>query len=433
MEYLWEKDVALPHFPALDRDISTDVLVIGGGMAGVLCALLLKRSGVKCALVEGATIGSGTTRGTTAVLTAQHDTLYTDLVAHFGAEKAKQYLTANLDAVEAFRRLSRQIPCDFEEAPSVAYSIRDGEKLKREAETVQKLGFPAEFLTKTKLPMPVAGALRYPGMAQFHPLKFLAGAADGLPIYEHTLARVVDGHTVLTSGGRITAQKIIVATHFPFINSRGLYFMKLYQMRSFVVALENAPKLGETYVDIAKDGMYLRNDRDLLLVGGGDHRTGKRGGGFPAVRNFVRRNFPRAREKYCWAAQDCMSLDGVPYIGHYGGASPDIYVATGFNEWGMTSSMVAATVLTDLAMGRENAFAPVFAPQRSVLRAQLLANLGTTLADFALPVPKRCSHMGCALKWNSAERSWDCPCHGSRFDEHGRLIDNPALRDSHVK
>lgn len=432
MEYLWSENITPPEFPALSGEKTTDILVIGGGIAGVLCARELSARGMECMLVEAKTIGSGVTRGTTAVLTAQHDTLYTTLIRRFGEEKARQYLEANLRALERFRALSREIPCDFEEVPSVMYSLCDAEELKREAKTLKSFGVPVEFATKTRLPFPVAGAVRYPGMAQFHPLKFLYGAAQNLNIFEHTFVRRIDGDVVATDKGKIRAKKIVVATHFPFVNSRGLYFMKMYQMRSFVVALENAPELGATYVDSGENGIYLRNYEKLLLVGGGDRRTGTSGGGFEEVRGFIRHYFPQAREKYAWAAQDCMSLDGVPYIGRYSPNTPDLYVATGFNEWGMTTSMAAASIIADLIAGRENPYAPVFSPERTMLRPQLFVNLGSTLVNFLTPSLKRCSHLGCALQWNKQEHTWDCPCHGSRFDEHGHLIDNPAMKDSRV-
>ncbi|MEG1381746.1 MAG: FAD-dependent oxidoreductase [Ruthenibacterium sp.] len=432
MNELWTEIPLLPLAPSLTRDLVTEVLVIGGGMAGVLCAHALREKGIDCVLVEANRLGGGITKGTTAVLTAQHDTFYTDLTARFGAEKAKQYLHANLRAVQKFRTMSQKFPCDFENMPSVSYSLTDKKQMQREAALVQALGFPAEFTTDVPLPFAVAGAVRYPDMAQFHPLKFLNAVAAQIKYYENTRVLKISGSSATTDSAKITAKKIIVATHFPFINRCGLYPAKLYQMRSFVVAYENAPQLCGTFVDSGDGGFYCRNYKDLLLIGGGDHRTGTNGGGFEAVRQFAARCFPAAREKYAWATQDCMSLDGVPYIGKYSAFTPDIYVATGFNEWGMTSSMVAADLLCDAVTGAENAFAPVFSPQRSMLQKQLFINLKNTFADFVSPTTKRCSHLGCALQWNAAEHSWDCPCHGSRFDAAGALLDNPATKDSHV-
>ena len=432
MNYLWTDQMTLPHFPSLEKDIDTDVLIIGGGMAGVLCALLLEQKGVDYLLVEATNIGHGVTRGTTAVLTAQHSTFYTELTLRFGEDAAQKYLDANLKAVQQFRTFSQSIDCDFEEKPSLLYSRTDRSKLEEEAKMVRKLGFPAKFTTNTSLPFPVAGAVQFPDMAQFHPLKFLFGAAKGLRIYENTFVRRLEGTTAYTDTARIKARRVIVASHFPFLNRYGLYFAKLYQTRSFVLAIAGAPDLHATYEEDTESGIYFRNYGKLLLVGGGDHRTGTKKGGFPMVRDFVRQYFPKAQEKYAWAAQDCMSLDGVPYIGAYSPALPNVYVATGFNEWGMTSSMVAASILSDKMAGRENAFAPVFCPERSMLRKQLFCNLVETMGNFVLPKAPRCPHMGCALKWNKDERTWDCPCHGSRFDEQGRLLDNPAMRDCHV-
>ncbi len=433
MDFLWTKKLSPPHFDTLDGDKETEVLIIGGGMAGVLCALKLQEAGVDYMLVEGNRIGDGITKGTTAVLTAQHDTLYQDFIKKLGSEHAKHYLHANLQAVERFRTLATHIPCDFEEKPSVMYSLHDKALMEREAAAVQLLGFDARFTTKTPMPFTVAGAVRYPGMAQFHPLKFLYGAAKGLRIFEHTFVQKLCGTTALTEHGRIQAKKVIISTHYPFINSHGLYFAKLYQQRSYVIALENTADLGCTIEDVAENGVYLRNYHGLLLIGGGDHRTGKQGEAFAAPRAFAQQYFPQGKEKYAWANQDCVSLDGAPYIGAYSAGLPNVYVASGFNLWGMTSSMVAAEILTDLVLGRSNVFAPAFAPDRSILTGQLFANMGTTLLDFVTPTRKRCSHMGCALKWNPLEHSWDCPCHGSRFDVHGQLLDNPAMKDSRIE
>lgn len=432
MGYLWTEEVEMPTFPPLEGDRETDVLVIGGGMAGILCAYFLEKAGVDYLLVEGKRIGQGITKGTTAVLSAQHSTLYTDLIGTFGMEQARQYLKANLKAVDVFREMAETIPCDWEERPSILYSTEDKETMEREAKMVQSLGFGAEFQKECPVPVPVMGAVRFPGMAQFHPLKFLAGVAKGLSIFEHTFVHRMDQTVAFTGTGRITAKKIIVATHFPFFNRRGLYFMKLYQKRSFVVALERAAQIICTAEDHSENGMYFRNYKNLLLVGGGDRRTGAQGGGFDVVRAFVRKAFPKAKEIHAWANQDCMSLDGVPYIGTYSPGMPNVFVATGFNAWGMTGSMVAASLLSHMVLGQKDAEACLFSPHRSFFSAQLFSNLSTVLVDFLTPTKKRCTHMGCALKWNPQEHSWDCPCHGSRFDERGVVVNNPAMKNNRM-
>ena len=429
MASLWEETWRPPEFPRLEGDVDTHVLVVGGGMAGVLCAYFLHRAGVPYVLAEADTIGSGITKNTTAKITSQHGLIYHQLVRRWGVERARQYLAAQEEALERYRTLCRDIDCGFEEKDAYVYALDSREKIDRELSALERLGAPKEFAGALPLPFPVAGAVRFPRQAQFHPLRFLAAISNGLHVYERTPVRQLAGTTAVTDRGRITARKIIVATHFPFLNKHGGYFLKLYQHRSYVIALENAPDLGGMYLDQAQGGMSFRNYQGLLLVGGGSHRTGKQGGNWREPREFAASRWPQAVERYHWAAQDCMSLDGAPYIGPYSKSTQGLYVASGFNKWGMTSSMVAAMVLSDLVQGRENPFAQTFSPSRSMLRPQLALNGLEAAVSLMTPVTRRCPHMGCALKWNPQERSWDCPCHGSRFTAGGQLIDGPATGD----
>ena len=429
MESLWEQTSGHTGFGHLEQDAKTDVLIIGGGIAGVLCAYLLHQAGVLYLLLEAETIGGGITKNTTAKITSQHGLIYDKLIRKFGADQAKQYLDANEAALQKYRELCRGMDCDFEEKTAYVYSLNDRRKIERELDALEKLGVPGEFTDRLPLPFPVAGAVRYPNQAQFHPLKWIAAISKSLHICEHTPVRELVGTTAITDYGKVTANKIIVATHFPFLNKHGSFFAKLYQHRSYVIALENAPDVDGMYVDEAQEGMSFRNARDLLLVGGGGHRTGKRGGAWRELREFARRYYPGATEKYQWATQDCMSLDGVPYIGPYSSSTSNLYVATGFNKWGMTSSMVSAMLLSDLVQGKTNPFAEVFSPSRTVLRPQLVVNGFEAAVGLLAPTTKRCPHMGCALKWNSQEHTWDCPCHGSRFTKKGKCIDNPATGD----
>jgi len=199
-----------------------------------------------------------------------------------------------------------------------------------------------------------------------------------------------------------------------------------------LLLLKNAQDVNGMYVDEAQKGMSFRNYQDLLLIGGGDHRTGKKGGNWQVLRNFAKKHYPQAEESYAWATQDCMTLDSVPYIGHYSRMTPNLYVATGFNKWGMTSSMVSAMILSEMIIGQKPDYAEVFSPHRSMLKLQLFINGFETIVNLLTPTGKRCTHLGCALKENQTEHTWECPCHGSRFDQDGHLIDNPAMRDSDV-
>ena len=429
MNSVWSDTSFIPNFHGLDKDIKTDVLIIGGGMAGILCAYMLHQQGIDYVLVESKTIGNGITKNTTAKITSQHGLIYDKLIKEFNAETARLYLEANELALLKYAELCENIDCDFERKEAFVYSVNSKQKIETEINALKSLGFKAKFTGTLPLPFPVAGAVKFANQAQFNPLKFICAICKNLNIYENTTVRELVDNTAITDGGKITANKIIVTTHFPFLNKHGAYFVKMYQHRSYVIALKNAPNVDGMYVDDAQNGMSFRNYKDLLLIGGGDHRTGKSGGNWQELRNFAKLHYPQAIEKYHWATQDCMTLDGIPYIGRYSSNTKNLYVATGFNKWGMTSSMVSAMILSDMVQGKSNPYSKIFSPSRSILRPQLLANSFEAAINLLTPSTKRCPHLGCALKWNPYEHTWDCPCHGSRFTHDGQLIDNPATGD----
>lgn len=428
MESIWLADRQLPSFPALRGDIKTDVLVIGGGLTGLLCAHVLQERGMDCVVAEADTIMHGTSGHTTAKLTAQHGLIYTKLVRRFGKNFAARYYQANQQAIDAYRQLSVHIPCDFEQQDAYIYTCGDMTAVEREYLLTKLIGGRAELEKSLPLPMAVAGAVRMPEQAQFDPVKLAAGLAGNLTIYEHTQVSKLRGTNAETERGHIQAKHVVVASHFPFIDRRGLYFMKLYQQRSYVLGLEVKEPISGMYLDAVEGGLSFRMAGNLLLLGGGGHRTGKRGGGFQSLKAAADKLYPGAKVQYHWAAQDCMSLDDVPYIGPYSPNMEQVYVATGFGKWGMTTAMVAAQLLSDLIQGRENPYAEIFSPRRSILRKQLGLNLLETTAHLLRPTVPRCTHLGCALNWNKAEHTWDCPCHGSRFRADGTVLEDPALK-----
>lgn len=433
MESVWKGTVALPQFESLQGDSITDVLIIGGGITGILCAYFLEQRGIDYLLVEGEEICHGVTGNTTAKITAQHGLVYAKMLGRAGLEKTKLYLEANQKAIQKYAELARDISCDFIEKTAYVYSVDNRRKLEKEAEAYRKLGLNDAIVECASLPFPVAGAVRMEKQAQFHPLKFLAEIAKGLKIYEHTFVTQLMPGRAVTRRGNIAYKRLIFACHYPIDNKHGCYFMKLYQHRSYVIALEHAAQVEGMYVDEKKKGMSFRNYGNLLLVGGGGHRTGKKGGNWQELRDFARVHYPDAVEKYHWAAQDCMPLDEAPYIGQYSPTMPGCYVATGFRKWGMTTAMVSAMVLSDLLQGIENPYEAVFSPNRNILTKQLLFNSAEAVWNMLTPTAPRCPHLGCALKWNRAEHSWDCPCHGSRFAKDGKLLDNPANGDKNME
>lgn len=472
---IWQQTTQLPQRQPLPGDLSTETAVIGAGLAGVLIAHRLKRRGISAVVLEAGRIGSGQTKNTTAKITSQHGMVYDALIQNFGAEKARQYAQANEWAIHEYARLIREenIDCDFQLVPACLYSETAGEALKKEAEAAASLGISAHFVTETELPFPVAGAVRFDGQAKFHPLKFLNAISSDLEIYEDTPVYHVEGNEIHTVRGTVRARQIVFATHFPFLNVPGWYFMRMHQERSYVLALESDWRPEGMYYGVDNDGLSFREAEGLLLLGGGDHRTGEnsQGGRYQGLLDRARDLVPGCREAARWSAQDCVTLDGMPYIGQFSADTPHWYVATGFAKWGMSTSMAAAELIAGEIAGDAPAWAEVFSPGRFKLSASA-KSLATDTAQavkglarevFSLPretleaLPKghggiveadgrkvgvyreengkchmvqpRCPHLGCQLEWNPDEKSWDCPCHGSRFRYDGALIDNPAQED----
>ena len=475
MKSVWSESCKFRKREALNKDIKTDVLVIGAGIAGVLTAYMLKQKGRDVVLIDAAEIASGNTKNTTAKITSQHDLIYSKLIAEFGEEKARQYAKANELAIKKYKEIieDRRIECDFEEKPAYVYSLNEVDVLKEEVEAAKNLGIDAEFVQEANLPFKINGAVKFNNQAQFNPLKFLKGISNELVIYENTRALEIKENLVVTSGGNITAKNIVVATHYPIMNAPGYYFMKMHQERSYVLALENTSEIDGMYIDLNKEGYSFRTYNNLLLLGGISHRTGENeeGGSYDELRKVAKRLYPKAKEKYYWSAQDCMTIDGIPYIGRYSSETPNIYVATGFNKWGMTSSMVSAMIISDMILEKENDFSEIFSPRRFDLSLSI-NNIANDLIETAknfiaqkvyIPsseiehiknghggiieyngekvgvyknkegkeffVSTKCTHLGCQLSWNADELTWDCPCHGSRFDYKGRLIGSPATKD----
>ncbi|MBQ9796910.1 MAG: FAD-dependent oxidoreductase [Clostridia bacterium] len=429
MESIWEKSAQRAQFDTLKNYKTTDVLIIGGGIAGILCAYKLKNAGVDCLLVEATEICGGVTGYTTAKITLQHGLIYDKMIRRFGVDKAQLYAEAQKKACAEYARLSQKIDCDYQTRDSYLYSLNERKKIEKEVAALNRIGIKAELSDAEKLPFKVSGAVRVKDQAQFHPLKFLYNIAKDLPIYEHTKVVELMPHKAKTNHGEITYKKLIIATHFPMLNKHGLYPLKLYQHRSYVIALKGVQNMDGMYVDESNTGLSFRSYGDLLLLGGGGHRTGKQGGCWQELENFAKKHYKNAEIVGKWATQDCMTLDDIPYIGQYSKSTPDVFVATGFNKWGMTNAMVAADILCDLVRGKSNPYATIFDPSRTFFHPQLAVNAFESTIGLLTPTSPRCPHLGCALKYNRAEHTWDCPCHGSRFTEHGELINNPATDD----
>lgn len=434
MASIWKEEISLPKFPRLHGDIETDVLIVGGGLAGVLCAYKLESLGVKWVLVEAEKLCGGVTQNTTAKITFQHGLIYDKMMRQRGIAKAKLYLEANMAALDEYKELCSDMDCGFEEADSYVYTMDKPVKIRAEHKALKALGIDAELTKLLPLPFSVAAAVKVKKQASFNPLAFVQCLLERHPslkknIYENTAVRKIKNNKAFCDKGTIHAKKIIITSHFPFIDSHGGFFLKMYQSRSYVMALKGAPTPEGMFIDENSKGLSFRSYGRILLLGGSAHKTGTHGGNWQELEKFRHSHFPGSQEVCRWAAQDCMSLDKIPYIGQYSAATPDLFVATGFNKWGMTSSMVASGILADLVTDGRNQYSEIFSPSRSIMQPQLAVNIAGVTAGMLKPTMHRCSHLGCGLSKNEKEQSWDCSCHGSRFSYDGNVIDGPAAKD----
>ena len=465
------------------QDTQWDVIVVGAGMTGLLTAYYLKERGKKVLVLEADRIASGQTERTTAKITSQHNLKYSKLIQTLGMKKANIYAQANEAAIREYEWLIKKygIDCQFERVSAYMYTLKDAESLEKEAEAASSLGIKTYVTDQTELPFPVKAALCFRNQAQFSPLQFIRHLAAELEVWEHTKVVDVKGKQVLAEKTTLTKEKIVLAaehivlaTHYPLKNVPGFYFLRQHQERSYVLALSGCKKITGMYYGIDEDGLSVRQAGDYLLLGGGSHRTGENetGGAYSFLEKAAAQYFPGSKVETRWSAQDCMPHDGIPFIGRYSIFTPHLYVATGFQKWGMTSAMIAAMILRDELCGVYNPYAKLFRPQRLKFRASfgnllvdvgmsvkgltkgLLHSPGKTVASLQPghggivtvdgkryacyrdeagelhQISARCPHMGCELAWNPDEKSWDCPCHGSRFDVDGKLLDNPAKRDA---
>lgn len=471
MESIWKETVKPKKRKLFNGTRQEKVVVIGAGMAGILTAYLLQEAGVSVTVLEAETVGSGQTMGTTAKITSQHGMIYDYLREGLDAERAIQYARANEAAISEYERIvaEQKISCGFRRCPAYLYAL-DGvgaderiRRLKKEAKAASACGIKAELVVPGELPFAVAGAELFPDQACFSPLQFLYAIADRLTVYEHSKVIKAEENCVYTSEGMIEAESIVFAVHYPWMVVPGFYFLRMHQERSCVLALKvdgqqavaegsrtadgqqvttrsrhTADGLHGMYRDMEKAGCSLRSYNGYVLLGGSEYRTGKNknGGKYDALRKMAGEWYPNAVEAAHWSAQDCVTLDRVPYIGHLSASIPNWYVATGFGKWGMTSSMVSAMILKEMIMGRAHADEAVFSPQRmnwKVSVPQLSGNMGAAVVNLTRrlwPIGeyKACRHMGCRLNYNPEEETWDCPCHGSRYDKAGNLLDGPAQK-----
>ena len=482
---LWLDTAEPTAYPAQSQDLTVDVAVLGGGIAGLTTALLLKRDGARVAVIEAAHVGSGVTGCTTAKVSALQQTIYSSLSRRHGADGARVYAEASAASVEMVASIAAEeaIECDLERRPAFTYAARDGDtsSVEGEAEAAREAGLPVAFVSDADLPFATHGAVRLDEQLQFHPVRYCQGLAravdgDGSTVLENTRAMEVDAGDpcrVTTDRGTVTAGQVVVATHYPLLD-RSLFFARLEAQRSYCIAakVRGAPPQG---MSISAQGTTrsVRSYGELLVLGGEGHETGAREATperYQRLEEFARLHWDAVEVTHRWSAQDPISWDHLPVIGRYHPRTSRLFVASGFHKWGLTSGTFAARIISDLIAGRYNPWAERFDPSRVGAPGlpKLLRMNAKVAADFfgdrvlpaktgsAADVPAgqarivrdglgktgvfrddsgqvhavslRCTHLGCLLRWNGAERSWDCPCHGSRFDVDGEVLEGPATK-----
>ncbi|MCJ7841186.1 FAD-dependent oxidoreductase [Lederbergia sp. NSJ-179] len=486
-ESWWIHSTKMPDFPILEEDMNVEAAIVGGGITGITTAYLLAKEGIQVALFEANSLFNGTTGHTTAKITAQHALIYKELIQHFGEDKAKLYYQANQNAMNQMEEWikTNEVDCNFQKEDAFVYTNADDyiETLKQEADAYERLGIQGEFRNEIPLPVPHKGAVVMKDQAHFHPLHYLSKMvelmqAQGVQMYENCVAsQLEDGNPAtirFKNGKRVKAKYVISASHFPFHDGRG-YFARLYPERSYVIAAKPAkPFVGGMYINVEQPTRSIRpvliEGEEMLLFSGDGHKAGQGGEElkhYQALEKFAKENFGVQQVLYRWSTQDLVTPDKVPYIGRLSQGN-NVYVATGFRKWGMTNSHVAANIIKDLITGKANPYEELYTPARfkadpsfkKVIKENV--NVASQLVSGKLETPDKelkdikegegaaisikgrragaykteqgqlyivdttCTHMGCEVNWNGGDRSWDCPCHGSRFTYKGEVMEGPA-------
>lgn len=480
----WLDGPAPPARHPLARNLETDVVVVGAGIVGTTAALLLARAGARVVLLEGRRIAGGVSGNTTAKVTSLHGLTYASLTQERGAEVAAAYGRLNQRGIELITGLAGElaIECDLRRKPSFTYTEdpANRDEIEREAEAAAALGLPAEFTDGSDLPFAIAGAVRFRDQAEFDPVRYLRALADeferlGGTIHEGTRAVGLSGRTLATaSGHEIRADRVVVATHLPFLD-RGAFFARAEPERSYAITVRIDGEVPQgMYLSAGSPARSLRaiphGGEELWMVGGESHRVGSRDprDAFAALESHARERFAVAAIVHRWAAHDFIGEDGLPYIGAVAPTSDRALTVTGLRKWGLAMGSAAVEMLCErIGGGRRpwpNAFDAQRLPRPSAASTLLKHNaasglhfvadrlrrgsrdgiapgegrvVGSGLGQRAVyrdeegrlhELSARCPHLGCIVAWNGAEGTWDCPCHGSRFEPLGEVIEGPAVR-----
>lgn len=488
---IWQEEIK--KFPSeADLQQLYDVAIVGGGITGVSTALKLQQAGKRCILLEAANIGFGTTGGTTAHLNDFFDTTFKEAISDFGSENAKLFANVGREAIGMIESNIQHfgIDCDFERKTAYLFALdeKQQKQLKDIVEGASEVGHEMTYVEEIPFPIPFKEAVRIPDQAQFHPINYIKGLCEafislGGVIVEECRSESHDEQENMvilqTSSGKIKAKNVVYATHIP----PGLSVLHItnspYRSYALAFSLKDGKYPEDLGYDLIDPYHYYRvqeiNGQKLLIAGGEDHKTGHEedtGECFSRLENYVRKYFDVETVYYSWSSQYYEPVDGFPYIGKLPGSDGKIFCATGFRGNGMILGTISSQILSDLIIKGENKYESIFSPTRikpiagftdfvkenavvayDFIKDKLFAEKIHSLSEvkegqakvvkyegesYALYketngtvhlVKSTCPHAKCEVRWNSAELSWDCPCHGSRFNINGKLLTGPTVRD----
>jgi len=495
MSSYWVDTTPKTSYPKIDKDIKTDICIIGGGITGISTAYLLsKESDLNITILEADKMGLGVTANTTAKITSQHGLMYDYLAKSFDIETMKAYLYSNEEAKDLIEKIiqDEKIECDFCKQDAYVYTCENAndEAIRKEVKTLNSIGFDAEYVTQTPLPFPIVSAVKFKNQAQFHSRKYLLSLLkvleqNNVNLFEDSkvvdIKRKDDMYHIHVNDCVVCCKYLVLATHYPIKNFPGMHFIKMYQDSSYAIGVEID---NEVF-----DGMYISydtptasfrnivqdNGKKLLIVGGSGHKTGdtsvKIEDSYINLENYIKTIYPDAKVKYRWMTEDCVTLDKIPYIGEFSNFLLNMYVATGYKKWGMTSSHVAARIITDKILEKANPYEDIYTATRlkpiknikelgnmvkesvyslainkvkaPIINYDELENDSGGVVDYngekvgiykdkdgeVFAIVPYCKHLGCELSWNNLEKTWDCPCHGSRYDYKGNIITEPTTEN----